>query len=148
MWLRLMPASDPGETWLIRDVQKAALALAPLPLMSPSSGSFGFVRGEDGGGYYPSTGGKETPAVAYVFVTGEVWLINTWPLRSGQIPLEEERFTKSLEDCATFLDRLGPPGPYSWIVGIEGVQGFSLAVSGINRTWGPCMPNRLRKNSV
>lgn len=148
MWLRLMPTSDPGRKWLIRDLQEAALALAPLPLIMPSTGSFGFVRGEDGGGYYPSTGGKETPAVAYVFVTGEVWLINTWPLRSGQIPLEEERFTKSLGDCATFLGRLGAPGPYSWIVGIEGVRGFSLAVPGINRTWGPCTAEVIEEEGI
>ncbi|MFI5089768.1 MAG: hypothetical protein ACHP7P_06895 [Terriglobales bacterium] len=149
MWLRLMPTSDPGKAWLIRDLQEKALALAPLPLMSPSTGSFGFVRGQDGGGYYPGTGGNKTPAVAYVFVTGEVWLINTWPLRSGLIPLEEERFTKSLEDCATFLDRLGAPRPYSWIVGIEGVQNYSLSIpSRSDRTFGPCLTDVVEKEGT
>ena len=133
---------------LIREVQEALLASLPLPLL-PSTGSFSSVRGGDGGGYYTNTGTNKAPAVAYVFCSGEVWLISTWPLQLGRITLEEERITGSLERFASLLARLGVPEPYEWIVGLEGVRGFDLAIpSRSNRMFGPCMVNIINERGT
>lgn len=140
MWLRVMPLVHPGRTWLIGELQSAVHALATLPLIS-ASGSIGIVRAEDGCGVYANLGDQDTPSVCYVFTSGEIWAINAWLGRvSGNIPLEEVALPDSLGQCAIFLDRLGISGPYQWIAGIEGVEGWNLALSS-GRRWGPCTAN-------
>jgi Caspase domain len=140
MWLRVMPLINPCRTWLIGELQTAVHALATLPLIS-ASGSIGALRAEDGCGVYVNLGDRATPSVCYVFTTGEIWAINAWLDRvSGYIPIEEVALPDSLDQCAIFLDRLGISGAYQWIAGIEGVEGWNLALRS-GRQWGPCTAN-------
>jgi hypothetical protein len=135
-----MPLVNPGRTWLIGELQPALNALATLPLISASA-SIGGVRAEDGCGIYPNLGNQTTPSVCYVFTSGEIWAINAWLSRvSGFIPLEEVALLDSLNQCAVVLDRIGIGRPYQWIAGIEGVEGWNLALRS-GRKWGPCTAN-------
>ena len=150
MWVRLMPTTDPGRTWLVQDLRERALKLAVVPLI-PSGGDVGFLRSQDGCGYYritggeaTLTGGKTTHAISYVFSTGEVWIINAWLAQTGPFfELNENGYIKTVEACATFLENLGVQAPYRWIVGIEGVKDRQLRIPNrYDRAWGPCMADR------
>ncbi len=144
MWLRLMPVADPGRSWLIQDLKDRAMRLATLPLI-PSGGEIGFLRSGDGCGYYRVTGGQTTPAVSYVFNTGEVWIINAWLAQTGPyFELNENGFIQSIESCAEFLGNLGIQGPYRWVVGLECVKDRQLHIPNRHdRTWGPCMTDMI-----
>ena len=79
MWLRVMPVIDPGRKWLPQDLKEQALLLASVPLI-PSAGDIHFVRDSDGCGYFRIYDEKlPSPAVSYIFDTGEIWVINAWP---------------------------------------------------------------------
>jgi hypothetical protein len=144
-WIRLMPVVDPGRTWLVQDLKDKAMQLVTLPLI-PSGGEIGFVRSGDGCGYYRITGTEGTPAVSYVFNTGEVWIINAWLARTEPyFELNEKGYIQTIEGSAAFLKSLGIEEPYHWIAGIEGVKDHQLRIPNRNdRSWGPCMTNLIR----
>jgi hypothetical protein len=143
MWVRLMPTTDPGRTWLVQDLKERALKLAIVPLI-PSGGDIGSLRSQDGCGYYRITGGETTHAISYVFTTGEVWIINAWLAQTAPFfELNENGFIKSVEACAVFLGSLGIREPYRWIVGIEGIKNHQLRIPNrSDRSWGPCMADK------
>ena len=154
MWLRLMPATDPGRTWLVLELKEPAMKLATLPLI-PSGGDVGFLRSNDGCGYYRTTGGgqdayKTSYGVAYVFTTGEVWIINAFIGRSGFFfELNESGYNKSIEGSASLLESLGINGPYRWVVGIEGIKDNQLRIPNrYDRVWGPCMTDMVKREGL
>jgi hypothetical protein len=128
-WLRVFPSIDPNQKLSTQALKQTALKLSIVPLIRPAQSS-GFVRGEDGGGWYPIEGTDTVHSVAYVFNTGEVWIIDAW---LSQIPtffeLDERIFADSLEQCVEFLGRVGIGGPYKWIAGMEGLSGRRLVTS-------------------
>ena len=137
-WFRIMPAIDTGRRWLVQDLQEMTLELSIAPILNMSQ-SVGFVRGADGGGHYAVEGGDTTHSVAYVFKTGEIWIIDSWLAQIPQyVELNELAFTQTLEKCISFLSsRLQVPGPYFWEAGFEGIAGRMLVLrEGNHRPWG------------
>ena|ERR1700677_3734615 len=51
-WLRVLPSTEPKQRLSTQTLKQTALRLSIVPLVRPAQ-SFGFVRGEDGGGFYP-----------------------------------------------------------------------------------------------
>jgi hypothetical protein len=148
MWLRLMPFYNPERTWLTQEIKQSGLELAILPLMV-SAGSIGFAQDEDGCCFYSPVDDEKTYSVAYVFNTGEVWVINATLVRTGNyLPLEEANFLKTLDGCALFLERLGCTGPFKWIAGMEGIKGRQLAIPGRPRSLGVCYANVIEEEGV
>jgi hypothetical protein len=153
-WLRLMPSYDPGRKWLTQELKQSELGLLTLgmaPLMQ-SRGNIGFLQADDGCGYrtiYDDT--NTVYSVSYVFDTAEVWIINAWVARMpGYLQLDEDSFIKTLDACASFLDRLGCAQPYQWAVGMEGVIGRNLIIPNdrYNRTIGPCLSDLIEDEGV
>lgn len=129
-WLRLMPAIDPGRRLRVLDIKDQALELAMMPILHTAH-SIGFVRGSDGGGYYSVEGDNTTRSVAYVFKTGEIWLVDSWLAQVPHVELNEDAFTETLRRCADFsTNRLELPGPYRWEAGFEGIFGRMLVLPG------------------
>ena len=134
MWLRLMPVENTGKSWSLTDIDKALRS--PSGLATPiywSVGDYGIVRSDDGAGLYVATKDQtQTPAVTFVFATGEVWAIETHLVNAlaaqNAIPLAEDEFRKSLGDYVALLTRLGVPPPYQWIAGIEGIKGRGIHI--------------------
>ena len=146
-WLRLMPVADPGRKWLLQSLQAQATPLAILPLM-PSAGGIYSVHESDGCGYFRTYDESQpAPGVAFVFETGELWVINASPSRtSAHIQLSEEGFTLSLTQCASFLELLGISAPYRWIVGIEGFKGRYLYIPNrLERIGLPCLADLIEE---
>ncbi len=141
LWLRLMPAHHQDRTWLISTLVDQAKGLAFLPLTSLGPGSIGLVKATDGCGYYPCTGDEKIPAISFVFETGETWAVKVFSPYATQIPFEERKFIRSLETCTDLLQRLGASGPFTWVAGIEGVDGWQLFSERFNGTLGTSMAN-------
>lgn len=142
IWLRVMPQQPQATRLKISDLQKLVPALGTLPLFGAYSNILR-VRGRDGAGLCMPLGDGPSPAVVFVFTDAEIWTIDTYPLGALQalITLDESAFGKSLQQCADFLsDRLGLPGPYRWVCGVEGVKDRSLPLPNdpFGRTRGPC----------
>jgi hypothetical protein len=144
IWVRLMPTTE-SRTWMVQELREPAMRLATLPLI-PSAGEIGFVRSGDGCGYYRITGNETTPAVSFVFTTGEVWIINAWLAQTGpHFELNESGFIQTVERCAAFLENLGVQQPYGWVVGIEGIKDRQLRIPNrYDRVWGPCMIDMMK----
>ena len=110
-WLRLFPSIYTNQKLSTQTLKQTALQLSIVPLIRPMQSS-GFVRGEDGGGWYPVEGTDTVHSVAYVFNTGEVWVIDAW---LSQIPklfeLDERIFSATLQQSVDFLGRVGIGGP-------------------------------------
>lgn len=146
MWLRFMPVNDPGQEWRVQEIKTRAMPLAIAPLI-PSGGGIGFLRSEDGGGFYRVTDNDTTPAVSYVFRTGEIWIINAWfALTAPAFEFDENKFVQTIERCVEFLENLGIQEPYRWVVGIEGILNRKLYVPNGNRVWGPCLGDKIEYN--
>lgn len=134
MWFRLMPTVDPGRTWSVAQLKRIATQSGRmvLPLGWSAFGGQNYIRAEDGFGF-TSLWDKEapTPAVAFAFVTGEVWTINVYALAAGEgIPYLEQWFMQSLVLYVNFLKdglEIGPP--YRWIAGLEQVKGRRLQLA-------------------
>jgi hypothetical protein len=139
IWLRLMPAVSPGRTWRVTELEAALTnnnnILLPIRRMS---GSYHFVRADDGFGTYAS-GNLENSANSFVFAftTGEIWTadftiiskIREYSGRSGQqpgLPVMEREFKASLDQYGRLLKRLGLSRPFRWIGGYEGMKGMGL----------------------
>jgi len=154
IWLRLMPLYEVKRKWLTQDLKGPVINLATLPLMNKletSSGSIGVIRGEDGCGSYQIWNDQSTAhSIAYVFNTGEIWMVNSWLAETNKIiPFQESTFTRTLDQCAKFLDGLGSKKPYKWIVGMEGIQGHNLVLPPhYNKPKGPCLANVIEEEGV
>jgi hypothetical protein len=138
MWLRVMPAYDPGKRWFGTDLKELAIASGPVlfPLGCQELGNFDFghVFAPDGFGIYvvrvPAGPPQSTQFVVHVFETGEIWSIDAYHLvGTNVIPFMERRFAHAFQNYITFLrERLGILPPYQWIAGIEGVNGRPIEV--------------------
>jgi hypothetical protein len=142
LWLRVMPVYDPGRTWLVQDLKKQTLDLVRAPLLRMTT-SVGGVQREDGYGYWPMVADEFAYAVAYVFNTGELWIIDAWLVRvPNYVELDESSFVTSLEMGVALLRHLGCPGPYHWVAGMEGIEGLQLVTPGrFARPHGICLSN-------
>src|SRR5581483_1627209 len=106
-WLRLIPSTEPKQKLSTQALKQTALQLSIVPLVR-SAQSSGFVRGEDGGVFYPVHGTDTVNSVAYVFNTGEIWVIDAWLSQIPQyLELDERIFSATLQQCAEFLSRVG-----------------------------------------
>jgi hypothetical protein len=134
-WFRMIPTIDPGRTWSIPDLEKSMYS----PIISPVSygwAGYNNVYGPDGCGIYAFIGDDRARAAAlvYVFTTGEVWSNDTYwllPRDNGErlVPAyAEQDFRRALVNYGSFLERLGIPGPYKWVAGMEDLKGRYLFV--------------------
>jgi hypothetical protein len=106
-WLRVLPYTEPKQKLSTQTLKQTALQLSIVPLVR-SAQSIGFVRGEDGGGFYPILGTDTVNSVVYVFNTGEIWVIDAWLSQIPQyLELDERVFSATLQQCAEFLNRIG-----------------------------------------
>ncbi len=136
IWLRLLPEFDSGRRWSSIELKKAATQSGFLlvQLMDGYS-DLGFVRSGDGFGVFGMTGDRSiTPAVSFIFETGEIWSVDTYIVgamkehakSSGQrlvgIPYFEDRFKFSLHSFRQLLTRMGLGPQFRWIAGIEGIK--------------------------
>jgi hypothetical protein len=145
--LRVMPKFDSGRSWLNEDLRAKATPLSTLPLMQIPT-NIGFLRNEDGCGYYRGYD-VEANCIAYIFSSGELWIINAAIAGAPRyIAFEESPFTESLDYCASFLDGLGCARPYAWVVGIEGVQGRHFVSNRLGRTIGPCVSDVIEEEGI
>jgi hypothetical protein len=138
MWLRVMPAFDPGKRWFGTELKELATASGRIlfPLGSEALGNvdFGQVIAPDGFGIYevsvPAGPSQSTQFVVYIFDTGEIWSIDAYHLVGNNvIPIMERYFIHAFQSYLTFLrERLGILPPYQWIAGIEGVNGRPIEV--------------------
>lgn len=131
MWFRLMPTVDPARKWRVGELKRIATQNGRmlLPLGWSAFSGQNYIRAEDGFGF-TSVWEQEslTPAVAFAFMTGEIWTANTFVLSAApEIPYCEQWFMQSLVLYVNFLkDGLGIPPPYCWIAGLEEVKGRRL----------------------
>jgi hypothetical protein len=135
LWLRLIPVEASKLEFGPLDLKDAAtrgkLSLLPLVEMS-----VGFLIAEEGIGVYNQVDPAQaqvTNGVAFAFITGEVWSIDTILLNfDDKIYFDEiaTNLVKRLRDYADFLNNLGIEAPYRWIAGIEGVSRMKLSFAG------------------
>jgi hypothetical protein len=136
-WLRLMPRNDPGKTWSHAALRTAMLKAGKtaLPIFAAAR-EFGEVRADDGFGTYgvfPSA--EESSGVAFCFRSGEIWAVDTYVQdalaeqqpNSAVLSLQAE-LTAAFESYVALLQRLGVPGPYRWVIGMDGLLGRSLTL--------------------
>lgn len=144
-WFRISPATGPGLHLHAQDIKDRALELSVVPILH-MAGNIGFVRGADGAGYFSVEGDHTTRAVAYVFKTGELWLVDSWLAQVPLVELNEDAFVETLQKCAEFLaKRLELLGPYHWEAGFEGIHGRMLSLpDSFNRARGTAIENRVR----
>lgn len=123
MWLRLMPAFDPGMRWTALDFQSAIQSHLP-PLGSFELGGYSSFRADDGCGTFSSLGnGEPTPASAILFDTGEIWTINTICMQGHHyVPFRREYISTALIGyLSMFQEYLRFDGELDWEVGFDGV---------------------------
>jgi nucleoside phosphorylase len=132
IWLRLMPPFDPGKKWTSVELRAALNQGINLPtLIGPANGTY-TIRSHDGVGtcIINSAAEQETDYVAFVFESGEVWAISTYPLRTHPqnifVAEIEKLVTDGLRGYVQFLTTLGVQPPYKWIAGVTGVKGREL----------------------
>jgi hypothetical protein len=132
MWLRVMPAFDPGKTWASYELDQYAIHNNTLNLAPFVDSSIFKLRAHDGIGICSlmAPDDSETTSVAFAFETGEVWGIDTTLLHYSQsdLPFLEPYYEKNLKLYASFLSCLGLKPPYHWVCGITGVRGRRLQV--------------------
>lgn len=148
-WLRVIPTAEPKQKLSTQAVKEKALQLGVVPLVRPAQ-SIGFVRGEDGGGFFPVQGTDTVNSVAYVFNTGEIWVIDAWlSVIPEYLELDERIFSETLRQCAEFLSRVGVGGPYKWIAGMEGIGNRRLVLADRpNARLGTCIVDRIEKDGT
>lgn len=143
-WLRVIPEIAPKKKLITQELKQKALALGIVPLLRTAR-DIGFVRGEDSCGFFPVQGTDTTYSVAYLFNTGEVWVIDAWLSQIEDfLELDDRIFSETLERCATVLGILGIDQPYKWIAGMEGLLNRRLALaSNPHRNFGRCVVDRI-----
>jgi hypothetical protein len=132
MWLRVMPVIAPARRWSTGELRKVSTSPPLLMPMHSTIGGYSYLRAEDGFGVHAviEDHRDKTSWMVFAFTTGEVWAIDTYLPSAARdyIPINEKSLSKSLEEYASFLSRLGIEPPYRWIVGIEGVKGKGIYV--------------------
>ena len=149
MWLRLMPATDPGKRWPPHELKLHAIHTSSLYLAPFIRSNLYFLRAEDGFGIYSLTtpGAAETNSVAFAFETGEIWSVDTALLaarpayrrfvaevvgrlnaRAAELFFIEGLYTERLQDYSRFLQNLGVQPPYRWIGGLASVKRRRLQI--------------------
>jgi len=136
-WLRVMPAWETGRTWTPAALKTAMRkpAWPVLPIFA-EPGRIGTLSAPDGFGVYAASEGEaESSGVVFVFSSGEVWSLDTYvqdALSKQQpnpgIQTFEAQLTAAFEGYVALLQRLGAPGPYRWVVGMDGLAGRSMAL--------------------
>lgn len=136
-WLRVMPAWETGRTWTC-----AALSAAMgkpgqkvLPIFA-EPGRIGALGAPDGVGIYAASQGEtESSGVVFAFRSGEIWSLDTYvqDALSEQQPNRailtlEPQLTAAFESYVGLLQRMGAPGPYRWVVGMDGLAGRSMVM--------------------
>ena len=136
MWLRVMPRNPLPESLLSPRIEAAlrtdSRLVEPLNFYH-SNIRLQPVRDRDGFGVCGFLGREEMPAaVVYVFLSGEIWSIDTARLASeiSYICFDESAFSAALVAFSAVLGRLDIAAPYRWIAGMEGVRGRSLRIPG------------------
>ncbi len=137
MWLRVMPTINQQKKLPTRELRKIAMKNSYLmPLISPSGG-YSYLRASDGVGMYRTKGNNtderhlNIDSVAFAFMTGEVWSIETSLLSydKGRLFMTdiEQSFVEGMKRYTQFLKELGIDDPYHWKVGIIGIKGRQLS---------------------
>ena len=82
--------------------------------------------------------------LVYAFVQGEVWSMDTTVLKfePSKVFFDPQNYVHSLTAYASLLGRLGVPGPYSWMAGINGLKGRGMEVVGRSRVFPPSLSGR------
>jgi hypothetical protein len=132
MWLRVMPEINPRRKWTVTEVSRVATEAVAMPLCRPVGG-YGHVRAHDGFGVYQSDGPQSiTGNAVFIFITGEVWAVQTWDLEAAShanaIPFVEKEFKDGLKAYGDLLRRLGVTSHLAWIAGMEGIKGRGLYI--------------------
>jgi transcriptional regulator with XRE-family HTH domain len=168
IWLRLLPGYDSGRRWLPVELKKVATQSGfPLVQLVDGYADLGFVRGADGFGVYALLGGDRanTPAVSFIFETGEIWSVDTYIIdavkrdtdagvRRG-IPYLEDRFKFAIHSFRILFNRLELHSPLQWVAGVEGIEGCGIyypAPAGhyfpIPVPYGPALKDRVYETGV
>jgi hypothetical protein len=137
IWLRLIPRDVGSREWshdeLLRFGRSPEMPLVPLLWANMQ-----YLRAEDGIGAYstliPGDPSPETESVAFAFITGELWCVDTSVLRMGK----EKRNLYFLDIARTLISRFKKYGQFlrslsrqpsiRWIVGLGGTKGWRLNV--------------------
>jgi hypothetical protein len=158
VWLRLIPVDLSEREFGPLDLKNAAtrgnVCLLPLAALDVD-----FLIAEDGFGICNKVDysqGSVTCGVAFAFVTGEVWSIDTQLLNfDDKIYIDEiaRHLVSRLPDYAQFLNNLDIKAPYHWIAGIEGVSRMKLAYDGqgsLSQYFGGavCMSNTVAEGAL
>jgi hypothetical protein len=151
-WLRVMPAWETGRTWTPAALKTAMKkpGSAVLPIFADAGGAAALSAPDGFGICAVSPGEAESSGVVFAFASGEVWALDTYvqDALSEQQPNPailtfERQLTAAFEAYVGLLQRLGAPGPYRWVVGMDGLAGRSMAmdsdVTGLVR--GDCVLN-------
>jgi len=148
-WLRVLPSAMPKQKLITQNLRQTAVELAVVPLVRMGQ-AVGFIRGEDGGGFYPVMGESTTYSVSYIFNTGEIWIIDAWLSQIPQyLELDERIFSMTLQKCASVLGSMGINGPYKWIAGMEGIENRRLVLADRpNAKLGTCIVDRIEKDGM
>lgn len=143
-WLHIFPSNALNKEFSSEEIKVAMNndLLMPMGRMSPLDTIR--LRAIDGYGRFiaPKSETGETlnaGMVAFTFKSGEVWTVNSSCLggdinhyaENGRfgIPVGlEQHFRRAFFDYTTVLSRLGVSPPYSWIAGLEGIEGQRLCV--------------------
>lgn len=132
IWLRLMPAIDPGRKWPAHELKDQAIRTGSLNLEPFYYYNISLLRAEDGIAVCPleTPDAVKTTSAAFAFETGEVWSVDTAYLahEPGKIPYIEAHFIERLFKYSQFLSGLGVNPPYHWIGGITGVKDCRLII--------------------
>jgi hypothetical protein len=134
LYLRLMPAVNPGRTWPVYELRKHAMSEGQFPLAPFVWDNIFSLRAEDGYGHctLATPDATETSSVAFAFETGEVWGVDTRLLALDKTRLLvgeiEKLYAERLFGYGQFLASLGLQAPYHWVCGITDVKGRHLAI--------------------
>jgi hypothetical protein len=132
IWLRLMPAVDPGRTWESYELDPHILQTGSLDLAPFCDSGIHKLRAHDGVAICSllSPQSRETMSLAFLFETGEIWSVDTAVLHYSQnsIPFLEAYYEERLQDYTRLLAGLGMNPPYRWIAGTTGVKDRHLQV--------------------
>ena len=157
MWLRMMPSNAHSRTRSTAELKKM-LNHQFVPLgINGRSVSTDELHGDDGYGIFVPLGeALTTPAVAYVFNTGEIWSVDTYTLgAAGQRGIFLENYRPAMEQYAAILKKhLGFDPPYRCVVGMEGVSGRPVWLPHrqgrifLQNPYGACAANIIKRELI
>jgi hypothetical protein len=141
IWLRVIPAFDPGKKWSSTELKTAVNGGISLPTLIGPANGMRTLRAADGVGicivYQPQE--EQTDHVTFAFESGEVWAISNYPLRDHPndifVAEIEGRLIEQLPRYGHFLRTLGLQPPYKWIAGVSGVRGRELQYPVAPNSW-------------